>query len=111
MIRRQHPNFEKQNNDYFYLTFDDAKKRNWFLNFYHNMLERDVEWIGMDMLQHFRYSTFPVETHIDDISTTDNIVTATFTVQFGTEQVDLRELQKILNNGQRSVLLNANTIG
>ena len=111
MIRRQHPNFEKQNNDYFYLTFDDAKKRNWFLNFYHNMLERDVEWIGMDMLQHFRYSTFPVETHIDDISTTDNIVTATFTVQFGTEQVDLRELQKILNNGQRSVLLNDNTIG
>ncbi|MFN8284243.1 MAG: DEAD/DEAH box helicase [Chitinophagales bacterium] len=110
-IKNTHPNFAKQMNSYFYLPFDEAKKKNWFLKFYHQLLDKNIELIGMDMLQHFRYSPFPVETNFEQIQTLQNLITAKLSVSFGEEKVPLNELQKTLFNHQRSVLLKDNSIG
>lgn len=110
-IQQTHPNFIKQRNGYFYLSFDEAKKKNWFFKTYHKFLEEDIEIIGMDMLQHFRYTPFPLESKLSNIKVTGNIVEATFKVSFGKENVSLNELQKVVLNEQRSVLLKDNSIG
>lgn len=57
-----HPNFVKQRNGYFYLSFDDAKKKNWFLKTYQYFLSENISVTGMDMLRHFRYSAHAVAT-------------------------------------------------
>jgi SNF2 family DNA or RNA helicase len=110
-LQQTHPNFIKQRNNYFYLSFDEAKKKNWFLKLYHKLLEENIEIIGMDMLQHFRYSPFPVETVLDNIKTFNHLIEAQLTVSFGEEKVNLNELQKVIQNEQRSVLLKDNSIG
>ena len=110
-IQQTHPNFIKQRNGYFYLSFDEAKKKNWFFKTYHQFLDEDIEIIGMDMLQHFRYTPFPLESKLSNIKVTGNIVEATFKVSFGKENVSLNELQKVVLNEQRSVLLKDNSIG
>ncbi|HQO30592.1 MAG TPA: DEAD/DEAH box helicase [Chitinophagales bacterium] len=111
LLRKTHPNFEKQRNGYFHLTYEDAKKKNWFLKFYHQMLAENVELIGMDMLQHFRYSQHNITTEIKDISTLEHAVSMTMILRFGDEMVSLSEVQKTLFNQQKSILLKDNTIG
>lgn len=106
-----HPNFIKQRNNYFYLSFDDAKKKNWFLKTYHQLLEENIEILGMDLLQHFRYSPFPIETKMSNIKTLEHIVEANITISFGKENVSLHDLQKVILNEQRSILLKDNSIG
>ena len=110
-IKNTHTNFAKQMNSYFYLSFDEAKKKNWFLKFYHQLLDKNIELIGMDMLHNFRYSPFPIQTNFEKIQTLDNLITAQLLVTFGDEIVPLKELQKTLFNHQRSVLLKDNSIG
>ena len=110
-IRATHPNFIKQRNGYFYLSFNDAKKKNWFFKTYHQFLADNIEIIGMDMLKHFRYSPFEIESKLDNIKITGNTVEATLTVSFGKEKISLNELQKILYYEQRSILLKDNSIG
>ncbi|MCB9034046.1 MAG: DEAD/DEAH box helicase [Chitinophagales bacterium] len=110
-IQQAHPNFEKQKNAYYYLSFTDAKKKNWFYKFYHQLLEKNIELVGMDMLKHFRYSSYPLATEIKNIKTIDSFVEADLYLSFGKEKVDLKELQKNLYNNQKSVLLKDNSIG
>src|SRR6202012_2448328 len=35
-LKNLHPAFEKQPNGYFFLSFEDARKKNWFLTAYHD---------------------------------------------------------------------------
>jgi len=110
-IKELHPNFAKQFNGYFYLPFDEAKKKNWFLKTYHKLLEENVELIGMDMLRHFRYSQYPVKTDLSNIKTTDFLIEADIEISFGDEKVNPNEIQKILYNNQKNILLKDNSIG
>ncbi len=63
-LQQLHPNFAKQSNGYFYLSFADAQKKSWFLKVYHQMLDKNIEIVGIDMLQHFRYSPHKAITEI-----------------------------------------------
>ena len=110
-IKELHPNFTKQFNGYFFLPFDEAKKKNWFLKTYHKLLEENVELIGMDMLRHFRYSQYPVKTDLSNIKTTDFLIEADIEISFGDEKVNPNEIQKILYNNQKNILLKDNSIG
>jgi SNF2 family DNA or RNA helicase len=110
-IKELHPNFAKQFNGYFFLPFDEAKKKNWFLKTYHKLLEENVELIGMDMLRHFRYSQYPVKTDLSNIKTTDFLIEADIEISFGDEKVNPNEIQKILYNNQKNILLKDNSIG
>lgn len=110
-IKDLHPNFAKQFNESYFLSFADAKKKNWFLKIYHQLLEDDVAISGMDMLQHFRYSPHPIETKITPVKTEGNLLTVKAEVKFGKEKVNPTELKKNLLAGSRAVLLKDNSIG
>ena len=110
-IKGLHPNFAKQFSGYFYLPFEEAKKKNWFLKTYHKLLDENVELIGMDMLRHFRYSQYAVKTDLLNIKTTDFLIEADIEISFGDEKVNPNEIQKILYNNQKNILLKDNSIG
>jgi SNF2 family DNA or RNA helicase len=106
-----HPSFNKQRQGYFYLSFADAKKKNWFINTYHTLLKDDVQVLGMDMLKHFRYSQYDAETVFTIKEQTQHIIQADLKVSFGKENIKLAELQKVLLANQRTLLLKDDSIG
>ncbi len=106
-----HPNFVKQLNGYYYLSFADAQKKQWFLKSYHFLLEQDIQVTGMDMLQHFRYSSHKAVTTITTTENSNNTLTVKFSLSFGTEEIALSDLQKMLLSGQRAILLKDGSLG
>ncbi len=106
-----HPNFSKQRNGYFYLSFADAQKKQWFLKTYHRLLQMDIEIAGMDMLKHFRYAPYAPETRMELVQEDDNNLVYNMEVLFGKEPVPLNLLQKALISGQRAVLLKDGSLG
>jgi len=106
-----HPNFSKQLNGYYYLSFAEAQKKQWFLKVYHELLERNIQVVGMDMLQHFRYSPNKIETDLVITENDDQTLTLQLTIRFGKEEVLLLELQKMLLSGQRAILLKDGSLG
>ena len=109
-LKTLHPAFEKQNN-FHYLSFADAKKKQWFLKTYHRLLEDDVAIIGMEMLKHFRYSPHAPETFFEVIESSEKRLTAKMEIAFGKEKVKLTEVQKLLLSGQNTILLKDDSIG
>jgi superfamily II DNA or RNA helicase len=106
-----HPNFPKQLNGYYHISFAEAQKKQWFLKVYHQLLEMNVELVGIDMLTHFRYSAHKPVTTIALLEKDSNVLTVRFSLQFGEESVSLAELQKILIAGQRAVMLKDGSLG
>ena len=106
-----HPNFVKQLNGWFYLSFAEAQKKQWFLKVYHQLLEMDVEMVGIDMLTHFRYSAFKPISKMTVINKNKNTLLIDFSLQFGEEKIPLAELQKMLIAGQRAVMLKDGSLG
>lgn len=111
LLENLHPNFPKQKNGYYYLSFADAQKKQWFLKTYHQLLSNNIELIGMDMLKHFKYSAFPIHTVCNVQEHTETKVLLHVKVSFGKEEVRLKELQKILFAGQKAVLLKDGCLG
>ena len=106
-----HPNFSKQRNGYYYVSFADAQKKQWFLKSYHYLLDQEIQLIGMDMLNHFRYSAYKIETKHEIINSKGNTILLDMKISFGNEHLNLNELQKMVLAGQKSVLLKDGSIG
>ncbi len=106
-----HPNFANHRNGYYYVSFADAQKKQWFLKAYHQLLDSGIELVGMDMLNHFRYSQNKVQTNVDIKNEANGRVLMKMTVFFGKEEIVLAEMQKMLLAGQRAVLLKDNSLG
>lgn len=111
LLESLHPNFSKQINGYYYLSFADAQKKQWFLKAYHQLLTSNIELLGMDMLKHFRYSTHQVETLVKVTQEEETRVTLKMEIRFGKEKVELVSLQKMLLAGQRAVMLKDGSLG
>lgn len=110
-LKHLHPSFSKQINGYFYLSFAEAKKKQWFLKTFHKWLDDDVEIHGMDLLHHFRYSAFEIFTHFEVLDQKGAILQLYLKVSFGKEEAPLLELKKLLMSGQTYILLKDNTMG
>lgn len=110
-IEALHPNFPKQKNGYYYVSFTDATKKQWFLKTYHHLLEMNIDLIGMDMLKHFKYSSFKASTNFTIQQQTESKVVLQMKTCFGKEEIPLKELQKILFAGQKAVLLKDGSLG
>ena len=110
-LRALHPNFERQRNGTFYLTFDDAKKKHWFLKVYQQLLADNVQIVGMDMLSHFRYSPHSIETKMTIGRTVESTMHLNIQISFGDENIELSNIQRTLYNGQKFVLLKDDSIG
>jgi len=110
-LQGMHPNFVKQINGYYYLSFAEAQKKQWFLKAYHHLLEQDITLIGMDMLQHFRYSVHKPVTTFEIVHSQDNKLTIAFQLKFGEELVGLHDLQKTLLATQKAIMLRDGSLG
>lgn len=111
LLASLHPRFANQFNGYYYLPFAEAQKKQWFLKAYHNLLDRNIEVTGMDLLQHFKYSSHRAETRFAIQGETGNQVLLRMSVTFGKEPVSLALLQKTLWAGQRAVVLKDGSLG
>ncbi|MBZ4188175.1 DEAD/DEAH box helicase [Niabella beijingensis] len=111
LLESFHPRFPDQHKGYYYLSFSDAQKRQWFPKTYHQLLLSGVELKGMDLLQHFRYSSHLPETEMELIRESGQQLIYHFSVRFGKEKIALSELQKLLWAGQNAVLLKDGTLG
>jgi len=111
LLQGLHPKFPEQKNGYYYLSFSEAQKKQWFIKAYHKLLTSGIDLLGMDMLKHFRYSTHKAETTIEQLEATDQFIRLKFILQFGTETVPLSDLQKMLLAGQHAVLLKDGSLG
>ena len=111
MLVSLHPNFINQRNGYYYLSFAEAQKKQWFMKVYHQLLKMDIEIVGMDMLKHFRYSSYEAFTEMKLLRESDHWLVYEMEVIFGKEKVPLPELQKMLLAGQKAVLLKDGSLG
>lgn len=111
LLEGLHPNFEKQLNGYYYLSFEEAQKKQWFLKVYHKLLDLNIQVIGMDMLQHFRYSQHKITTEVTIKQEATDALVLHMAITFGEEQVALTEVQKIILAGQRAILLQDGSLG
>lgn len=111
LLETLHPNFPRQLNGYYYLSFAEAQKKQWFLKVYHRLLELNIQLVGMDLLQHFRYSSHKAVVKTEFRQEDQGSLTLQMTVQFGDEEIALIELQKMLLAGQRAILLKDGSLG
>jgi superfamily II DNA or RNA helicase len=111
LLSSLHANFLSQRNGYYYLSFADAQKKQWFIKTYYRLLEMNVEVAGMDLLKHFRYSAHKPETEVSVSSELGSFVRLHMTVRFGKEAVSLTTLQKALYAGQRAIVLKDGSLG
>lgn len=111
LLESLHPNFSRQLNGYYYLSFADAQKKQWFLKAYHQLLGLNIQLAGMDMLQHFRYSQHKAGTEFSVIREEGNFLVIHLKVRFGNDEIPNEELQKILLAGQRTTLLKDGSLG
>ncbi|WP_008588493.1 DEAD/DEAH box helicase [Niabella soli] len=106
-----HPKFADQKRGYYYLSFAEAQKRQWFPRAYHQLLTSGIELAGMDLLKHFRYSQHLPETDMELVTEDGRSCTYKLVVQFGKETLSTAELQKVLWGGQTAVLLKDGSLG
>jgi SNF2 family DNA or RNA helicase len=111
LLKEFYTDFKNQINGYFFIGVENAKKKNWFLKFYHSLLDQNIDIVGMDLLKNFRYSKFSIHTQMHIIELFENNLKIQFEASFGEENLNLFELQKTLQSKQRSILLSDNTIG
>ena len=111
LLESLHPNFQKQLNGYYYVSFEEAQKKQWFLKVYHRLLDLNIQVIGMDMLQHFRYSQHKVRAEVTVKKDISDFLTLDMFIYFGEEEVVLTEVQKIIQAGQRAILLQDGSLG
>jgi SNF2 family DNA or RNA helicase len=109
-IEKLHNNFAKQVNGYYYLSFEEARKKNWFLKSFRQLLALNIEVVGMDMLQHFRYCPEKPVTFFEVIKEEADFVSIKFTLHFGKEEVLFSELQKVIRAGQQALPLKDGSI-
>lgn len=110
-LKGLHPRFQNQFMGSHNLSFDEAKKGNWFFKVYHEWLDQDIEIIGMDLMKNFKYSPHQIETKLTPKSTFGNLITFKCTVSFGKEKVKLSDLKKVILIGGRSIYLKDNSLG
>lgn len=111
IIEALHPSFPKQKNGYYYLSFADAQRRQWFLKAYYKLLDAGIDITGMDMLKHFRYAPYKPETQINFIREEGSYTVLEMQVKFGEETIPLQVLQKTLLAGGRAVMLADGSLG
>ncbi|HSK13873.1 MAG TPA: SNF2-related protein, partial [Phnomibacter sp.] len=111
MLRGLHPQFAKQYNGYYYLSFAEAQKKHWFLNIYHQLLGSEAEVTGLDMLRHFRYTPHKASTTLQVLEREGDMLRVHFALGFGKEKVPLPELQKMLLAGQKVVMMKDGSMG
>ncbi len=109
-LRSLHPLFFHQNNDFFYLPFEEVMKKNWFLDMYEQLQEMDIPIFGMERLKRFKYNTNKPVFEMKASSGVDWF-DIQMTVSYGDQIIPLATLRKAIINKQQFVLLGDGSLG
>ena len=110
-VQSLHPDFPAQaSRGFYFLSFPNARKKQWFIKTFRELLNNNIEVAGLDMLQHFRYSPFEAETEMNITRQSNTTIELQIKVSFGKEEVPPLSIQKMLLNNQRNVLLKDDSI-
>lgn len=110
-LRSMHNRFMQQNNGYFYLSFAEAEKSQWFVKFYRKLVDNNVPVYGMEHLKHFRYNINLPEFKIQHDCNGIDWFDLRIKILWGDQEVSIAELQRALFNRQPFLLLKDGTIG
>jgi len=106
-----HAKFAQQRNGYYYLSFTEAEKSQWFVKFYRKLLDKDIPLYGMEHLKHFRYSKHIPVINVQFDGKGIDWFDLRVEIHYGDQKVSLADLQKALFNKQSFLLLKDGTIG
>lgn len=106
-----HAKFKQQRNGYYYLSFADAEKSQWFVKSYRKLIDKNIPVYGMEQLKHFRYNQHVPVIHIQFDGKGIDWFDLRVEISFGEQKVLLADLQKALFNKQQFLLLKDGTIG
>lgn len=110
-LRTLHPSFANQrNNAYYYLPFSDVMKKGWFIGMMRKVSEQGYAIHGLPDLKKFRYSTHEPKFSIAVTSNTDWF-DLKVTVQWGDQEVPLKEIRLAILNWQDTIMLEDGTLG
>jgi SNF2 family DNA or RNA helicase len=110
-IQSLHVNFKNQHNYSYFLKFEEAKKKDWFLKVYHKLLAMDCEISGMDMMKNFRYSDRSIRTNSKLVKTEGFLLYFEIDIHFGEEKVSISDIRKSLLAGSSNIILSDNSLG
>lgn len=110
-IKTLHPDFNRQfTNPYFYVSFAQAMKDKWFIDFCHTLKEAGVSVYGINELKKFKYNTNKPVFEMKAGSGIDWF-DIQIEVHFGEQAVGIKELRKAIVNHDPYILLDDGTIG
>lgn len=110
-VQSLHPGFPAQvKRGFYYLSFTEARKRQWFLKAYRNLLDSNVTITGLDRLSNFKYSPHEPATTMKLVSSKGPSVLLELKVYFDKEKIPALTIQKMLLAGQHNVLLKDDSI-
>ena len=109
-LRKLHSSFQNQNNEHFYLHFDEVMKKNWFFTMYQQLQEMDIPVFGFSNLKKFKYNTNKPIMDFKTGSGTDWF-DIRMQVSYGDQLVPLATLRKAIINKQQFILLSDGTLG
>jgi hypothetical protein len=110
-LRTLHSSFVNQrNNSYYYLHFDDVMKKGWFIGMMRKVHEQGYVIHGLSELKKFRYTTHVPKFSIA-VTSKEDFFDLKVTVQWGDQQVPLKEIRLAILNWQDTIMLEDGTLG
>lgn len=110
-LRTLHSSFSGQrNNSYYYLPFDDVMRKGWFIDMMRKVSEHGYPMHGLSTLKKFRYTTHLPKFSIDVSSKPDSFDLKVH-VQWGDQEVSLKEIRLAILSWQDTIMLNDGTLG
>jgi len=109
-IKNQHPSFEYQDTNFFYLETDGFIEKGWFLDFFENLKKEEIQVFGSNKLSKFKYNTNKptIETNFNSgIDWFD----VEIEIKFGDQLVSLKEVRKSIIKKENFVALKGDSIG
>ncbi|HPH46065.1 MAG TPA: DEAD/DEAH box helicase, partial [Chryseolinea sp.] len=110
-LRALHTSFSNQrNNSYFYLPFSEVMKKGWFIGMMRKVHEQGYAIHGLADLKKFRYTTHVPKFSIAVTSNAD-FFDLKVNVQWGDQEVPLKEIRLAILNWQDTIMLEDGTLG
>lgn len=110
-IQSAHSHFRNQNFMHYYtLPFDLVMKNAWFIEFTRNLMNLGIKIMGFNELKKFRYNTSD-PTWDMKISSGIDWFDVKVKVQWGDQEISLRDIKKAILNNQDFVVLDDGSIG
>lgn len=110
-LRTLHSSFSTQrNNSYYYLPFDEVMRKGWFISMMHKVHDQGYPIHGLSSLKKFRYTTDIPKLTAEVVSGGDSFDLKVH-VQWGDQQVALKELRLAILSWQDTIMLDNGMLG